>query len=283
MASKYIKKFRVPEGFENLLNDFAKEVLRNQPKDILDFGVQYFKALEEKQALDYAHKGENRPENYRRPKNNEPNIISVPNNLEMSHEDKRRFQRSMDKLSDISKTDNFCEGPGGHITGQAGASYRDQPVKVLRPTDYEVNVKEEIAREEQGVEKPKGEGGYGKWFEEHSDGEEKKYNPEKKDVRDMAVSRSGDNYDEWFKQNREKSQNLEENENKPRGKDRYAEEGIKEGEGHDKGKGGDYGKWFNEHSDSEGIAYNPDKKDVRDSAVNRSGENYQQWFDEHKI
>lgn len=281
MASKYIKKFRVPEGFENLLNDFAREVLRNQPKDILDFGVQYFTALEKKQELDYAQKGENRPENYRRPKNNEPNIISVPNTLEMSHEDKRRYQRSMDKLSDISKTDNFVEGPGGSTTGQAGPSYRDQPVKVLRPTDNEVNIKDEIARENRGEPK-EGEKGYGKWFEGHSDGEEKQYNPEKKDVRDLAVNRSGDNYDEWFKQNKEKSpktsQVFEANENTNAKVCVVEEEKIIE----ENGEKGNYGKWFNEHSDSEGVAYNPEKKDVRDVAVNRSGDNYQQWFDEHK-
>ena len=34
MASKYLKKFQVPSTFENILSDFAKEILRNQPKDM---------------------------------------------------------------------------------------------------------------------------------------------------------------------------------------------------------------------------------------------------------
>ena len=38
MASKYIKRFKVPNDFENILSDFAKEILRNQPKDIIQFG-----------------------------------------------------------------------------------------------------------------------------------------------------------------------------------------------------------------------------------------------------
>lgn len=63
MASKYLNKFKVLNNFENILSDFAKEVLRNQPPDIIDFGAEYFRSLEEKQQFDYKDKGENRPEN----------------------------------------------------------------------------------------------------------------------------------------------------------------------------------------------------------------------------
>ena len=102
MASKYIKKFKVPNGFENILSDFAKEILRNQPKDILQFGIEYFKGLETNTKIDYKNKGENRPENYKRPENQKPNIINAPNNLEMSYEDRNRLQRSMDKIERIN-------------------------------------------------------------------------------------------------------------------------------------------------------------------------------------
>ena len=103
MASKYLKRFQVPNNFENILSDFAKEILRNQPKDIIDFGIEYFKGLENNVKLDYKDKGENRPENYKRPENQEPNIINAPNNLEISQEDKGRLQRSMDKIEKINK------------------------------------------------------------------------------------------------------------------------------------------------------------------------------------
>lgn len=41
-----MNKFSIPENFPEILHDFAKEVVREQPKDILDFAVEYFKALE---------------------------------------------------------------------------------------------------------------------------------------------------------------------------------------------------------------------------------------------
>jgi len=122
MASKYIKKFKVPTGFENILSDFAKEILRNQPKDILQFGIEYFKGLETNTKIDYTGKGENRPENYKRPENQKPNIINAPNNLDMSYEDRNRLQRSMDKMERINgeppqgyerEGPGFDQGPHG--------------------------------------------------------------------------------------------------------------------------------------------------------------------------
>jgi hypothetical protein len=35
MASKYLQKYPIPEEFESIIHDFAREVLRNQPEDIL--------------------------------------------------------------------------------------------------------------------------------------------------------------------------------------------------------------------------------------------------------
>ena len=102
MASKYIKKFKVPNGFENILSDFAKEILRNQPKDIIQFGIEYFKGLETNTKIDYTGKGENRPEIYKRPENQQPNIINAANNLEISYEDRNRLQRSIDKMERIN-------------------------------------------------------------------------------------------------------------------------------------------------------------------------------------
>ena len=47
MASKYRKKFELPEGFYEILEEYSKEVLRDQPLDIVEFSYLYFKALEE--------------------------------------------------------------------------------------------------------------------------------------------------------------------------------------------------------------------------------------------
>lgn len=47
MASKYLQKYPVPQGFPDVLHDFAREVLRDQPENIYEFGYLYFKAMEE--------------------------------------------------------------------------------------------------------------------------------------------------------------------------------------------------------------------------------------------
>ncbi|NXT12803.1 SP17 protein, partial [Prunella fulvescens] len=42
---------RVPAGFRNLLEGLAREVLRQQPKDVVAFAAQYFqKLLEQREA-----------------------------------------------------------------------------------------------------------------------------------------------------------------------------------------------------------------------------------------
>ena len=46
MASKYLQKFPVPEGFPEVLADLTREVLREQPKNIVEFAANYFEALE---------------------------------------------------------------------------------------------------------------------------------------------------------------------------------------------------------------------------------------------
>jgi hypothetical protein len=46
MASKYLQKFPVPDNFPEILQDFTREILREQPIDIIEFGARYFKAKE---------------------------------------------------------------------------------------------------------------------------------------------------------------------------------------------------------------------------------------------
>ena len=45
MASKYLQKFPVPDNFYEILHDFAREVIRDQPDDILEYGANYFDAM----------------------------------------------------------------------------------------------------------------------------------------------------------------------------------------------------------------------------------------------
>jgi hypothetical protein len=53
MASKYLQKFPVPQGFQEILADFTKEVLRVQPANILEFAASYFENLEKGRKLDF--------------------------------------------------------------------------------------------------------------------------------------------------------------------------------------------------------------------------------------
>lgn len=63
MASKYRKKFSLPENFYPILEEYSREVLRDQPQDIVEFSYLYFKALEEGDLdnFDYQRKGKNIP------------------------------------------------------------------------------------------------------------------------------------------------------------------------------------------------------------------------------
>ena len=47
MTSKYRKKQALPENFYPLLEDYSREVLRDQPMDIVEYSYLYFKAVEE--------------------------------------------------------------------------------------------------------------------------------------------------------------------------------------------------------------------------------------------
>jgi hypothetical protein len=42
MASKYLQKYPIPPGFQEVLADFTREVLRSQPPNIIEYAAQYF-------------------------------------------------------------------------------------------------------------------------------------------------------------------------------------------------------------------------------------------------
>ena len=217
MASKYINKFKVPKNFENILSDFAKEVLRNQPKDIIDFGVEYFKSLEEKTNFDYNDKGENRPECYKRPEIQEPNIINATNKLEISIEDKNRLQRSMNKIEKINK--EIVPKKGKEVEEDK----KEEPIKE-KPSEKEslsqgrygnINEINEIHKKE-----------YDDWFTKHSiDKQEIDYKPEKEEENIEIVKKNEMGYKTWFNNHSVRSSQSGEMQNEE-GKEEEKEEDL---------------------------------------------------------
>ena len=61
LASKYLQKYPVPEDFPDFLNDLARDVLRDQPENIYEYGALYFKVMYMGQPFDYGNKGKNIP------------------------------------------------------------------------------------------------------------------------------------------------------------------------------------------------------------------------------
>ena len=144
MASKYIKKFKVPNNFENILNDFAKEVLRNQPKDIIEFAIEYFKALES--SSKYVSQ-KNEDEIFKRDieKRNEDTRILVDNKLEFSNEDKNRLQNSMDKNNRISQKNGFVPEQKGE-NERIEKEEKETEVRARREEIEEENFEKKVKR-----------------------------------------------------------------------------------------------------------------------------------------
>ena len=118
MSSKYIKKHTIPEGFPEILTCFTKEILRNQPLDIIDFSCEYFKCLQEGLLLDYPHKGQKIPCDFREPF--VPKISKVHERQSYdAYEDKKE---KVDEVTNIrppsrtskesGKSDNLMKGGG---------------------------------------------------------------------------------------------------------------------------------------------------------------------------
>ena len=257
MASKYLKKFKVPNNFENILSDFAKEILRNQPKDIVDFGIEYFKGLESSGKFDYKDKGENRPENYKRPENQQPNIINAPNNLEISREDNNRIQRSMDKIDRINGDPKFKVIKTDRIIRNGEENGQRQEENQSGGRYGAINDNEEHKKD------------YDDWFTRHSlDKQAINYQPVKKGV-DENLKRNEMGYNTWFNNHSERS-----NEKSQSGEMRK-EEGHKGGEGYD--------DWFTRHSlDKQVIDYKAEKE-APDENLKRNEMGYKTWFNNHSV
>ena len=50
---KYYSRYAVPEGFRDMLMDLVKEILRDQPADVVEYWAEYFRAKEEGREMDY--------------------------------------------------------------------------------------------------------------------------------------------------------------------------------------------------------------------------------------
>ena len=312
MASKYIKRFKIPNDFENILNDFAKEILRNQPKDIIQFGIEYFKGLETNTKVDYSNKGENRPENYKRPENQKPNIINAPNNLEISQEDKNRLQRSMDKIDRINKDPVPVEDKHEEVgtkneveRGRHVVKYEQEETYEKKVMTEEVHVKKEVTviskqkiirngevKESEFQIKHEEEGGrygginnegseknkkeYDDWFTKHSmDKQAIDYKPKKEEL-DENLKRNEMGYNTWFNNHSSGSINQSQS-------GEIANE-EKDGQNEKKQHGSSkvpYSDWFARHSkDKMVIEYKP-KKGKIDENVTRCEIDYPTWFENH--
>jgi hypothetical protein len=70
MSSLYYQRKPVPEGFEEMLHDLIKEILRNQPEEIEKFCYNYFDKMIRKRASDNKPKTENE-------ENMDPNLVTL--------------------------------------------------------------------------------------------------------------------------------------------------------------------------------------------------------------
>lgn len=107
MASKYIQKFPIPEGFPEILHDLSKEILRYQPENINEFCALYFKCLQEGKELNYAKKGQNIPCDFK-------NVIPGTKSSERPAPiDKSNYAQAIEKSKNLSniKTDEDNHDP----------------------------------------------------------------------------------------------------------------------------------------------------------------------------
>ena len=266
MASKYIKRFKIPNDFENILNDFAKEILRNQPKDIIQFGIEYFKGLETNTKVDYSNKGENRPENYKRPENQKPNIINAPNNLEISQEDKNRLQRSMDKIDRINKDPVPVENKHEEVGTQNEVERGRHVVKYEQEETHEKKV---MTEEEVHVKK------------------EVTVISKQKIIRNGEVIKDETTVKKIVSGDNENQEQLEEPEKEREPDIKQGEEGGRYGginnEGSEQHKKG-YDDWFTKHSmDKQVIDYKSEKEEELDENLKRNEMGYNTWFNNHSM
>ena len=143
MSSKYIKKYSIPPGFQSLLSEFTKEILRNQPKDIVDFAVEYFKCLQQGLILDYPHRGQNIPCDFK------PAVPKIPPSLKnqtnydvYSKEEVKPQERKEEK--EIIKSEENVE--------EIKKEEKKLEIKIEQPNKEQSNTKEKVSSVVQTVQ-----------------------------------------------------------------------------------------------------------------------------------
>ena len=143
MSSKYIKKYSIPPGFQSLLSEFTKEILRNQPKDIVDFAVEYFKCLQQGLILDYPHRGQNIPCDFK------PAVPKIPSSLKnqtnydvYSKEEVKPQERKEEK--EIIKSEENVE--------EIKKEEKKLEIKIEQPNEEQSNTKEKVSSVVQTVQ-----------------------------------------------------------------------------------------------------------------------------------
>jgi Rps23 Pro-64 3,4-dihydroxylase Tpa1-like proline 4-hydroxylase len=151
MASKYIQKFPVPEGFPEILHDLAKEILRNQPEDIIDFSAQYFKCLQEGIVLDYQKKGKNIPCDFRA-------TVPQTSTKEQHNAGRKQISRQDDEdhAAAVKRTQNINDAAKVHFTETKNEHKPPEEAKIIKKLEIPSNdnLIQELtnSREEQSME-----------------------------------------------------------------------------------------------------------------------------------
>ena len=181
MASKYLRRFQVQNEFNKILSDFSKAIVRNRPKDIIDFAIEYFKSLESNIKSDYKDKSENSSYVYHKNENQRPNIITAPNTLDISPEDKNRYQRSMEKIDIINNSQEYTKETNVKNDGK---------IVIDIPKNSGYNETKEVKRNN--------EGNYEDWFSRHSGNRLLIDNKPKLTKIELNFERYQGDYQTWF-------------------------------------------------------------------------------------
>ena len=143
MSSKYIKKYSIPPGFQSLLSEFTKEILRNQPKDIVDFAVEYFKCLQQGLILDYPHRGQNIPCDFKPAVPKIPPSLKNQTNYDVYSKEEIKPQERKEEKEIIKSEENVEE---------IKKEEKKLEIKIEQPNEEQSNTKEKVSSVVQTVQ-----------------------------------------------------------------------------------------------------------------------------------
>ena len=145
MSSKYIKKYSIPPGFQSLLSEFTKEILRNQPKDIVDFAVEYFRCLQQGLILDYPDRGQNIPCDFK------PSIPKIPPQLK----NKNIYEESKEEIKKEEPKKEIKEEKKEEIKEEKKEEIKEEKkeeIKEEKNEEIKIEEKKEEIKEEKKEE-----------------------------------------------------------------------------------------------------------------------------------